>query len=89
MSAPRVRLRAVDRLLELGGRPWLMGIVNASPDSFSDGGLHRGLDAQVQLARELLGAGADILDVGGESASTGRRCRQRRRPHGSCRLSSA
>jgi dihydropteroate synthase len=72
MSAPAMRVRAVDHLLELGGRPWLMGIVNASPDSFSDGGLHRGLDAQVQLARELLGAGADILDVGGESASTGR-----------------
>jgi dihydropteroate synthase len=49
-----------------------MGIVNASPDSFSDGGRHASLDAQVELARELLGAGADILDVGGESASTGR-----------------
>jgi dihydropteroate synthase len=55
-----------------GARPWLMGIVNASPDSFSDGGRYTSLDAQVQLARELLGAGADILDVGGESASTGR-----------------
>jgi dihydropteroate synthase len=49
-----------------------MGIVNASPDSFSDGGRHASLDAQVALARELLDAGADILDVGGESASTGR-----------------
>ena len=58
--------------LELGGRPWLMGIVNASPDSFSDGGLHRGLHAQVELARSLLAAGADIVDIGGESATTGR-----------------
>ncbi len=49
-----------------------MGIVNASPDSFSDGGLHATLDARLLLARELLAAGADILDVGGESASTGR-----------------
>lgn len=49
-----------------------MGIVNASPDSFSDGGLHASLDAQLELARELLAAGADILDIGGESASTGR-----------------
>jgi dihydropteroate synthase len=48
-----------------------MGVVNASPDSFSDAGLHDGLDAQVRLARELLDAGADLLDVGGESASTG------------------
>ena len=65
-------LRARERTLELGSRPWLMGIVNASPDSFSDAGLHASLDARVQLARELLDAGADILDVGGESASTGR-----------------
>jgi dihydropteroate synthase len=69
---PAQRVRAVDRVLELGARPWLMGIVNASPDSFSDGRRHPTLDAQVQLARELLAAGADILDIGGESASTGR-----------------
>jgi dihydropteroate synthase len=49
-----------------------MGIVNASPDSFSDGGQRATLSARVQLARELLAAGADIVDVGGESASTGR-----------------
>jgi dihydropteroate synthase len=72
LSAPPHSLHAVDRVLELGSRPWLMGIVNASPDSFSDGGLHATLDAQVGLARELLAAGADILDIGGESASTGR-----------------
>jgi dihydropteroate synthase len=71
VKAPTHRLRAVDSLLELGERPWLMGIVNASPDSFSDGGLHATVDAQVGLARELLAAGADILDIGGESASTG------------------
>jgi dihydropteroate synthase len=78
VSAPSYRLRAGGRTLELpharagGWRPWLMGIVNASPDSFSDGGLHTSLDSQLQLGRELLAAGADILDVGGESASTGR-----------------
>lgn len=72
MSAPSHLLKAVDLEIELGPRPLLMGIVNASPDSFSDGGLHTGLDAQLALAGELLGAGADILDVGGESASTGR-----------------
>ncbi len=72
MSAPAHRVRAVDRVLELGARPWLMGIVNASPDSFSDGARRTTLDAQVKLARELLAAGADIVDIGGESASTGR-----------------
>jgi dihydropteroate synthase len=48
-----------------------MGVVNASPDSFSDGGRYRTLDDRVELARELQLAGADILDIGGESASTG------------------
>jgi dihydropteroate synthase len=66
------RLRACGHTLELGQRPWLMGIVNASPDSFSDAGLHASFQERVQLARDLLDAGADILDVGGESASTGR-----------------
>jgi dihydropteroate synthase len=72
VSAVAHRLRAGDRVLELGSRPWLMGIVNASPDSFSDGGRHATADARLQLARELHAAGADILDIGGESASTGR-----------------
>ncbi len=64
-------LRAGDRVLDLGARPWLMGIVNASPDSFSDGGRHPTLRARVMLARRLLAAGADIIDIGGESATTG------------------
>ena len=71
MRAPAQRVHALELTLELGLRPWLMGIVNASPDSFSDGGRYADLDARVRLARELLAAGADILDVGGESASTG------------------
>jgi dihydropteroate synthase len=61
---------AAGRTLALGARPWLMGIVNASPDSFSDAGAYPDLDARVQLGRELLAAGADILDVGGESGIT-------------------
>ena len=65
-------LRARERTLRIGERPWLMGIVNASPDSFSDAGRARTLDERVALAAELLASGADILDVGGESAITGR-----------------
>ncbi len=64
-------LRAGDRTLQLGSRPWLMGVVNASPDSFSDDGSARTLERQLALAGELVDAGADILDVGGESARTG------------------
>ena len=43
VSAPRVSLRTSAGTFELGERPWLMGIVNATPDSFSDSGLHRTL----------------------------------------------
>ena len=64
-----MRLRAGRRELELGGPPLLMGVVNASPDSFSDGGDHPDLPA---LAARLVADGARILDVGGESAVGGR-----------------
>ena len=66
----RHAVAAAGRTLALGERPWLMGIVNASPDSFSDAGAYPDLDARVQLTRELLAAGADIIDVGGESGIT-------------------
>lgn len=71
-GAQHLTVRAGDRTLALGGRPWLMGIVNATPDSFSDAGVHRTLDERVALARELLDAGADVIDVGGESGVTNR-----------------
>ncbi|HWC25327.1 MAG TPA: dihydropteroate synthase [Solirubrobacteraceae bacterium] len=66
----RHAVAATGRTLALCKRPWLMGIVNAAPDSFSDGGAHPDLDARVALAAELIAAGADIIDVGGESAIT-------------------
>ena len=61
-------LRAAGLTLPLGERPLLMGIVNATPDSFSDAGEARTVGARLELARRLLRAGADMLDVGGESA---------------------
>jgi dihydropteroate synthase len=48
-----------------------MGIVNATPDSFSDASTHRTLEDRVALAAELLEAGADLIDIGGESGVTG------------------
>jgi dihydropteroate synthase len=64
--------RARDRELRVGGRPLLMGILNATPDSFSDGGAYATLDARTERARELLADGADIIDIGGESNVTNR-----------------
>lgn len=73
MSATRVLdVRAGARTLRLGQRPWLMGIVNATPDSFSDDGRYPTLEARVALAAELLRAGADVIDIGGESGVTNR-----------------
>jgi dihydropteroate synthase len=63
-----VRLRLGERVVELGGRPLLMGIVNATPDSFSDAGEHPDLESRVARAAALLEAGADLIDIGGESA---------------------
>src|SRR3546814_12760591 len=52
-------------------RPRVMGIVNVTPDSFSDGGEHADTDAAVAHALRLAEEGADILDIGGESTRPG------------------
>ena len=54
-------------------RPRIMGIVNATPDSFSDGGQHAGVEAAVAHGLKLAEEGADLLDVGGESTRPGAR----------------
>ena len=72
MNAPHRELRAGGRRLSLGERPLLMGVVNASPDSFSDPGQTPSLDSQVARAHDLVRAGADMVDVGGESGVTDR-----------------
>ncbi|MZR32140.1 dihydropteroate synthase [Sneathiella litorea] len=52
-------------------RPRIMGIVNVTPDSFSDGGQHSNTTAAITHARKLVAKGADILDIGGESTRPG------------------
>jgi dihydropteroate synthase len=59
------------RKLELGKRTLIMGIVNVTPDSFSDGGLYFEPNRAIDHAIELLDQGADILDIGGESTRPG------------------
>src|SRR5262245_7439486 len=68
-SLPQV-LRCGRFSLDLS-RPLVMGVVNVTPDSFSDGGRFLEFGAAIAHARKLIGEGADILDVGGESSRPG------------------
>jgi len=52
-------------------RPRIMGILNVTPDSFSDGGRHAGQDAGIAAAQRMLADGADLIDIGGESTRPG------------------
>lgn len=61
------------RSLELGKRTLVMGIVNVTPDSFSDGGEHYRPEAAIAHALKLVDEGADIVDIGGESTRPGAR----------------
>src|SRR5580698_8823372 len=53
------------------GRPIVMGVLNVTPDSFSDGGQFAGADAAIERAAAMVAEGAAILDVGGESTRPG------------------
>ncbi len=57
--------------LSLGDRTYIMGILNVTPDSFSDGGCYVNIDKAVQHAKEMVQLGADIIDIGGESTRPG------------------
>lgn len=60
------------RSLALGARTCVMGVLNVTPDSFSDGGLHFDTATAIEHGLALLDAGADIVDIGGESTRPGR-----------------
>jgi dihydropteroate synthase len=59
------------RILRIGLRPLIMGIVNVTPDSFSDGGRFAGTEPAIEHGLELAAQGADLLDIGGESTRPG------------------
>ena len=63
--------RVGDTTHVLGGDPWLMGILNVTPDSFSDGGEFISLEAAVDRARVMVDSGAAMIDIGGESTRPG------------------
>lgn len=55
----------------IGKRPYIMGILNVTPDSFSDGGSYTDIDKALKHVKEMMDDGADIIDVGGESTRPG------------------
>src|SRR5262249_52120134 len=71
MSDSPVAWRLRDRTLYPGRPPLVMGIVNVTPDRFSDGGCFATADAAVEHGLELVRQGADLLDIGGESTRPG------------------
>ena len=60
-----------NRIIDLKERTYVMGILNITPDSFSDGGNYNNIDAAVKRAKEMVEEGADIIDIGGESTRPG------------------
>ncbi len=68
---PQFTIRISGRPVRLGVRTIIVGILNVTPDSFSDGGLYLESHHAVQHAREMAGEGADWIDVGGESTRPG------------------
>jgi len=67
----RYSLQVNDQEYLLGQRTWIMGVLNITPDSFSDGGLYFDKDRAISRGLELAAEGADIIDVGGESTKPG------------------
>jgi dihydropteroate synthase len=66
-GAPPAPLHAGDHVLDFAARTLVMGILNVTPDSFAGDALHDDVDAAVERAREFVAAGANMLDIGGES----------------------
>ena len=58
-------------MFEYGKRTYIMGILNVTPDSFSDGGNFNNIDAAIKHAKEMIEDGVDIIDIGGESTRPG------------------
>jgi len=68
---PHFEISVLGRKVQLGERTLIMGVLNATPDSFSDGGLYLDADAAIARGVEMARQGADWIDVGGESTRPG------------------
>jgi dihydropteroate synthase len=68
---PKFNLKSRDKVLQLGLRTCIMGVINITPDSFYDGGIHFKPEDAIAHGNRLLEEGADILDLGGQSTRPG------------------
>ncbi len=71
MTRTRTDWKVRDHVLTIGERTLIMGVLNVTPDSFSDGGKYLDPDAAVARAMQLEQEGADIIDIGAESTKPG------------------
>lgn len=60
-----------NKVLDFNKRTYIMGILNATPDSFSDGGIYNNIEAVLKRAKEMVEEGVDVIDIGGESTRPG------------------
>lgn len=63
--------KARDKYFDTENKPLIMGILNITPDSFSDGGMYQDADSAVKRCMQMISEGADIIDIGGESSRPG------------------
>jgi len=73
LQAKLMKWTAREYVLPIQARVLIMGVLNVTPDSFSDGGHYQGVDAAVARAEAIEAEGADLLDIGGESSRPGAR----------------
>ena len=73
LRAKLMKWTAREYVLPIQERVLIMGVLNVTPDSFSDGGHYQGVDAAVARAEAIEAEGADLLDIGGESSRPGAR----------------
>ena len=71
MTERPIRFRCRDRLLDVQEKTWIVGVLNITPDSFSDGGRFLDPGAATDQAIRMVEEGADILELGGESTRPG------------------
>lgn len=64
-----IRLRG--ERVDISKKTWIMGILNVTPDSFSDGGKYDSIDRAIMQAKDMIASGVDIIDIGGESTRPG------------------